>query len=232
MRGKTVRGWVLGSACLLLLVMLFVSFSQVDYEEELLRHLKFTYADEEKSIDLSLWRDEDDGRFYLFLPSWLSEKEALLEVSYGEFPGRIVIDEEIYPDGSMWRDDGTESLHALEICGVFGESHSDTTIQVLASANLPSLFVTVEDRENILTTEEFEKKKYIDSVDAFLTKYNVCEDGHASERIANFLLDLIIYFDAHHLSEKIFAENHLAKTTNHLNIPFAKSDASNDNFDY
>ena len=38
---------------------------------------------------------------------------------------------------------------------------------------------------------EFEKKKYIDSVDAFLKKYNVCEDGHASERIANFLLDLI-----------------------------------------
>ena len=169
MRGKTVRGWVLGSACLLLLVMLFVSFSQVDYEEELLRHLKFTYADEEKSIDLSLWRDEDDGRFYLFLPSWLSEKEALLEVSYGEFPGRIVIDEKIYPDGSMWRDDGTESLHALEICGVFGESHSDTTIQVLASANLPSLFVTVEDRENILTTEEFDKKKYLETGSMILT---------------------------------------------------------------
>ena len=39
--------------------------------------------------------------------------------------------------------------------------------------------------------ESFDEEKYVRDVDAFLDKYGVHEDGHAGERAARFILDLI-----------------------------------------
>lgn len=38
---------------------------------------------------------------------------------------------------------------------------------------------------------EFDNEKYVKTVDTFMDKYGVHEDGHASERSANFILDLL-----------------------------------------
>lgn len=169
MRGRTVRRWVLGSACFLLLVLCTVSFWQIDYEEELLENVKFIYEDEEKSVSFSLWQDEEDGSYYLFLPSWLSLEEVRLKVEYGGFSGKLKLDGALCKEGDLWQDEGGEVLHDLEVCDFFGRTCTVSNLQVLASSHLPSLFVQVESSEPILSLEEFDNKKYLETGSLLLT---------------------------------------------------------------
>ena len=53
-------------------------------------------------------------------------------------------------------------------------------------------FPIAESNEELFTQiSNYVHKEYIEKVDAFMNKYGVCEDGHASERAADFIINLI-----------------------------------------
>ena len=57
--------------------------------------------------------------------------------------------------------------------------------------------ISTNDEELATQIEKFDEEAYNQDVKKFLASYNVCEDGHASQRAAQFILDLITRGEAH-----------------------------------
>ena len=162
MNGKVLRGLLAGSALAILLLLLLGSWKSVDQEELFFENVTFALNGYDQEVEIALWKDED-GKYYLFLPSWASEKSNELYVRYHDFRGKILIDGQKYAKGSCFKEDGREKEHRLEIFGLLGSFYLDTTLQILTSEQLPTIFITVEDQESILDLEEFEDKKYLET---------------------------------------------------------------------
>ena len=162
MRGRVVRCWVLGSVCLLFMLILYLSWRGMEHEELFLDNFSLKYGEEGMTIDFSLWKDDTEEKYFLFLPSWLNKSESEFRICFNDFKGKVYIDGIKYADGSYFKDDGSEAIHRLEVYGFLGDFYMDTTLQVLSSEQLPSVFVTVEDPERLLNSEEFENKKYLE----------------------------------------------------------------------
>ncbi len=145
------------------IVIFFVAISieMTDYEDVIDNATMVCTADEQ-TINLALWKDETEERYYLFLPSWYADREKTLTLKYEDWNGILKLDGIALSSGSVWTDDGTEKLHTLEVCDRNGRDRVSTTLQVLVSEKLPTMFVTVEDRKNLLKFEEFDNKKYIE----------------------------------------------------------------------
>lgn len=147
----------------IVVVFLFVAISvkTTDYGEVIDNAAMVCIADEQ-TIHLALWKDETEEGYYLFLPSWYADREKTLTLKYEDWNGILKLDGIALYSGSVWTDDGTEKLHTLEVCDRSGRSRITTTLQVLVSEKLPTMFVTVEDRKDLLKFEEFDNKKYIE----------------------------------------------------------------------
>lgn len=163
MRAKTIRVWIIASACLFLIIFLVLSVSMTDYKAVVMDSLYLECTANGQKAELSLWKDETEGGYYLFLPSWFSGETSNIVWRYSDSAGTIKIDGTPYPAGSIWQDMGQEVLHSFEIQGLRGEQLLSSTLQVLTSANLPSMFVAVEDKEDLLNAEEFSNKQYLES---------------------------------------------------------------------
>ena len=165
MRAKTVRIWMIASACLFLVLFLILSVSMTDYQEVVMDSLYLECRANGQKVELSLWEDETDGGYYLFLPSWFSGEDHEIIWHYANGMGtiKIKIDGTSYPAGSSWQENGQEETYSFEIQGPWGEQLLSSTLQVLTSENLPSLFVAVEDKDDLISDEEFTNKKYLES---------------------------------------------------------------------
>ena len=64
-----MRVLLAGSACLLLALALAVSYQRTDHEKEIMDALFFECVVEGERIAFQPWEDEEEGRYYLFLPS-------------------------------------------------------------------------------------------------------------------------------------------------------------------
>lgn len=163
MRGKTVRAWMLGSAVVILVVSCWISFRTTDYKQDIIEGLVVEGTADGKTVELAFWQDESDGKYYLFLPSWFQGQSGEFVLHYSDRMGKIKIDGEALSDGSLWKEDGLETEHRLEIQDIFGDTLLDTSLQVLASEKLPSIFVAVEEKNGILWEEEFANKQYLET---------------------------------------------------------------------
>lgn len=163
MRGKTARIWMIGSAILILCVSLFVAYRTTDYKKRIVENLVVCATAKGQMAELSFWEDKNDGKWYLFLPSWFAGEEAELVLNYPDENGKVVIDGVTYLSGSTWTEEGLEIFHEMEIQDRFGKVVLETSLQVLASEKLPSVFVAVEEKESILGEEEFDNKQYLES---------------------------------------------------------------------
>lgn len=163
MRAKTVRIWMIASACLLLLLFLTLSVGMTDYKTRVTDSLYLECTAKGQKVELSLWEDETDGQYYLFLPSWFSDQDSEIILHYSDGIGTIQIDGTSYPAGSSWQENGQEEIHSFEIRGLWGRQLLNSTLQVLTSENLPSVFVAVEDKADLLSGEEFTNKQYLES---------------------------------------------------------------------
>ncbi|MDE5907930.1 MAG: CotH kinase family protein [Lachnospiraceae bacterium] len=151
------------SACLMLLLLMTVSYLQTDHEKEFTDKLFFTCSLDGQTIQIGLWEDEEEAVYYLFLPSCFAEKEIELILSYEESYGRVKIDGVSYQAGAVFHEKGEEEAHHIEVKGPLGNIYLDKSFKVLVSENLPFMMVTVEDKEDLIRLDEFDNKKYIET---------------------------------------------------------------------
>lgn len=161
--GNGIHGFMIASACLILLFLLTVSYLQTDHEKEFVEGLSFASVLDGQEIRIGLWEDGEDGSYYLFLPSCFAKKEIELSLAYEESYGKVEIDGAPYAAGDVFRDSGKEREHRIEVKGLFGSTYMDKPFKVLVSENLPVMMVTVEDREDLIRLDEFDNKKYIET---------------------------------------------------------------------
>ena len=161
--GNGIHGFMFASACLILLLLLTVSYLQTDHEKEFVEGLSFASVLDGQEIRIGLWEDGEDGSYYLFLPSCFAKKEIELSLAYEESYGKVEIDGAPYAAGDVFRDSGKEREHRIEVKGLFGSTYMDKPFKVLVSENLPVMMVTVEDREDLIRLDEFDNKKYIET---------------------------------------------------------------------
>lgn len=161
-RGKVRIGMSL-VACFILILLIILSLRNMDLEEEVLGKLVFTWEEEGQSIDFPIWRDKTAGKYYLFLPSWFSGKTGEFSVRYNDHLAGIKIDGKLYPDGSVFAEDGGEAEHRLEVDGIAGTVPVDTTLQILRSEKLPSIFITIKEENRVLDVEKESDKRHFET---------------------------------------------------------------------
>ena len=148
---------------IIIILSCVISIKETDYEEAVIGRLTIECMMDDKAIRLVLWKDESEDRFYLFLPSWYAKKDKSMTFRYEDWIGVLRLDGETVRNRDVWTDDGNEEIHTLEVYDRKGVCHLESTLQVLTSENLPALFVTVEDRKDLLKFEKFDNKKYIEA---------------------------------------------------------------------
>ena len=79
--GNGIHVFMIISACLMLLLLMTVSYLQTDHEKEFTDKLFFTCSLDGQTIQIGLWEDEEEAVYYLFLPSCFAEKEIELILS-------------------------------------------------------------------------------------------------------------------------------------------------------
>ncbi len=161
--GNKMRFFVAVSAMLMLAAVLTVSYVRTDHEKELAEGLIFECAADGQKIEVRLWEDEEEEKYYLFLPSCFAGKPTEFVLRYEGGKGTVGIDGTVYKRNSLWTDGGKEEIHKLALKGPLGTSAGEKPLQVLASANLPALMISAEDEEDILDLTEFANKKYIET---------------------------------------------------------------------
>lgn len=169
---KKIHLFMLLSACVILFTAVIASYRMTDYEKIILGELVFTCETDGQTIELSLWKEEETGEYFLFLPSGFSEQKNELVIKYEDWKGTIKLDGTECLSGSLWVEGEEEKMHRLEVYDPLGQCHLNTTCRVLASEKLPSLFITVEDKEDLLRTEDFANKKYIEAGSAIMVDEN------------------------------------------------------------
>lgn len=159
---KKIHWLMLFCSCIIVLFSCLMSARLTDYEEVVLGSLSLEYRADGQEVSLALWKDESDGAYYLFLPSRFVTAEEGLTLCYEDWKGTLKIDDTVLQNQDKWTDNGQEEIHKLEVYDKKGQCRLSTTLQVLASENIPSLFVSVEAQKDLLKIEEFENKKYIE----------------------------------------------------------------------
>lgn len=158
-----IRAVMVGSACLILLLSVIISVQTTDYSKQILDEFYLKNTVQGRTVKLVPWMDKTDGRYYLFLPSWFANQENQLEICYPDYYGNVEIDGISYENGDIWLETGQEEFHDFAIKGLFNSPLIEKEIQVLASDNLPSVFVTIEAKDEMLKVEEFENKQYLET---------------------------------------------------------------------
>lgn len=163
-----IRVFFVVSALLILAIMAAVSYMLTDHEKEIMGNLFFECVVDGQKIKLGLWEDQGEEIYYLFLPSCFAGKSAEFVLSYEDRKGTLKIDGVSYKDGEVFGENGDEKIHQLELCSPFGTSYMDKRFKVLTSENLPVIMITVEAEDDLLDSEEFSNKKYIETGDMII----------------------------------------------------------------
>lgn len=152
-KGRVSIGLSVGG-CLVLLLLIISYLKNLDLEEDILGKLVFSYEGEEQTVDFPVWKDKTVGKYYLFLPSWFYGKAGEFTVHYNDYAAKVKVDGIFYPNGGFFTEDGGEAEHSLEVSGIAGGESVDTTLQILRSEKLPSIFIEAENEDKVLDVKE------------------------------------------------------------------------------
>lgn len=162
-----LRFLTITTALMILFAVLVMSFLQTDHEKNFMEGLAFIVTVDGERIRLVPWEDEEEQIYYLFLPSGLQEKNPEIVISFEKGIYNLVIDDVFCESGDILCPIFEERNDAvpinMELTGLFGASYMNKPLKILCSENIPSLLVTVEDAEELLSEAEYDKKKYIET---------------------------------------------------------------------
>lgn len=179
-----IRVFFVVSALIILAVMTVGSYIQTDHEKEIMRNLSFECDVDGQKIELGVWENEEEEIYYLFLPSCFAGKNREYVLRYEDKKGTLKIDGISYKDGQVFEETGNETTHQIELKSFFGTSYMEKQLRILTSENLPAIMITVEAEDDLLDSEEFSNKKYIETGDMIM----LSEEGDilCSERLDKF----------------------------------------------
>lgn len=165
LRGDILRKILVFIGGLLLIGLFGYSYLRTDFKADIMESLVFEGEAKGESIELTLWKDETDGKYYMFVPSWFYGERSRYTLYYPQGSGCVLIDGIRYENGDVWEEKGTEEIHEVEIRGAFKEDKEGTkfSLQVLASQNLPSIFIAVEEKDGVISDVEFDNKQYLEA---------------------------------------------------------------------
>lgn len=170
MRKITKFEYVLvGSAILLFLFMIVMDYKQTNHEEEAINGLQIiTYLNGE-AVELSLWKDVTDQRYYLFLPAAFANEKGVtyqFQVKNSNRFYEITINGIKCEDDFVWMDDKKEREHILMIRDRFTKAINggcSYPLQVLVSEKIPTVMVTVENAFEILNPQNIDAQKHVEN---------------------------------------------------------------------
>lgn len=161
------RSLVFISACLVMIVLLAGTYALTDHEKAFLDKFFFEGEIEGEHIEFRIWENPDEGKYYLFLPSWYREKNIDIAIRYGEKSCRLFLDNVLYKNYDVWNEIEGERTYQMRVENCFGLQYFSKPVQVLVSDKLPALFIQAEAEE--VLGEEFAKKKYAETGEMLLT---------------------------------------------------------------
>lgn len=161
------RSLVFASACMALIVLLAGTYALTDHEKAFLDDFFFEGEIEGERIEFRIWENPDEGKYYLFLPSWYREKNIDLAIRYGEKSCKLFLDNVLYRNYDVWNEIEGEKIYQMRVENCFGFQYFSKPVQILVSDKLPALFIQAEAEE--LLGEEFENKKYVETGEMLLT---------------------------------------------------------------
>lgn len=161
------RSFVFASACLAAIALLVSTYALTDHEKAFLDDFFFEGEIGGERIELRIWKNPDEEKYYLFLPSWYREKSKDLAIRYGEKSCRLFLDNVLYKNCDVWNEIEGEKIYQMRVENCFGFQYFSKPVQVLASDKLPALFIQAEAEEFL--GEEFENKKYAETGEMLLT---------------------------------------------------------------
>jgi len=139
------------------------SMATINHEKNVMTDLRFVDTVANEEIAFSAWEASAEGMYYIVLPSAYESHDFDVEVTYEDKFYTVCIDGEEYPNGSMWKEELQEEVHQLKIVDKLGIVRMDKPLQILVSADVPSIMVTVEAKEALYSKEEFDNKQYVEN---------------------------------------------------------------------
>lgn len=138
------------------------SILSINHEQKSISRLKFSEKSMETKLIYTPFYVVGEGSYYLVLPSSYKTKVFNAEIVWDSDYYSLYIDEKNYRNGDVWSDNLNEEIHRLKIVDLFGKIRVEKDFQVLVSANIPSIMVTVEAKKELFSSLEFANKQYIE----------------------------------------------------------------------
>ena len=138
------------------------SILSINHEQKSISKLKFSEKSMERELIYTPFYVVGEGSYYLVLPSSYKKKVFNAEIVWDSDYYSLYIDEKNYRNGDVWSDNLNEEIHRLKIVDLFGKIRVEKDFQVLVSANIPSIMVTVEAKKELFSSLEFANKQYIE----------------------------------------------------------------------
>ncbi len=156
-----LRFFLIGTA---FLALIYVYFS-TSHEKLVMDELQIFACLDEQEIPVSLWKDESDGNYYLFLPSAFSsadKQELLFGIEYRDQLYKVNIDGVTYKSGEKWKDNKEEAEHCMAIKDFWGVEKEKYIFRVLCSENLPAMMITADNIWEIENPQLMSEQKYVE----------------------------------------------------------------------
>lgn len=182
MNGKlnTFVRWLLIIASIVVIIIgMKNSITAIEHEENVMSTLRFVDEIDGKEISFAAWEASNDGVYYLVLPSAYLQGNLEVRLSYDDNFYSVFIDGEKYQNDVIWSENLREEIHQLKIVDLLGNVHMEKPFQILVSRDVPSIMVTVEAKEELVSKEEYANKQYVEKGDIVLLDKlgNIVLDG-------------------------------------------------------
>lgn len=162
---QKLRFLLIAGSCALIFFLLNFYYMQANHEKLFMENLAFRVLIHGEAVEFYAWENEEEGKYYLFLPSGLGSEKTAWSVSFDDkfydfsVNGvRCKADEEFFFDAESDSD-----IVTLKLSSLFGTVFMEKPMQIVRTGDLPIMLVTVEDEKDLLNTDHIDKKKYVET---------------------------------------------------------------------
>ena len=116
-----LNSFLWGSLVVIGILVVFIglktSVEGIEHEKNVMKDLRFVTEINEAAFEFSAWEVQREKAYYMVLPTMFEKSEFAAEVSYDDRFYSVYIDDKIYQNGDVWKDNLKEELFEQEgIC--------------------------------------------------------------------------------------------------------------------
>lgn len=106
--------------------------------------LRFQISSDSHSEEISCYYDVSEDIYYLFLPSYMQNPDAILKANYYAINRFLYINQKLQPSGFRLSDYKTDTPYQFTFYDWRGNLLEDKQVVLLQSANLPAMFIQTD----------------------------------------------------------------------------------------